>query len=195
MGSESEAIKENLVLEHYLRSQFPDIRSIMVCLYREIYAEELSRPFFSLEEFEERLNHHTSVPGWECVLGTVNGEPIGYVYGYPLRGSGDWRGLLTSVDPKLIEETGNRTFGLCEIMVRKPWRKTGAAFAIHEELIKHRPEDRVNLLVEKSHPRVRALYERWDYAWFGEMQPSPEGPVYDSMMRPLRTSNQDRLGR
>lgn len=186
MGLEPEPATANLALDHYLRSELPDIRTILLDLYKEIYAADLSRPFFSIKQFEERLNGHTSVPGWECVLGRINDEPVGYAYGFPFRKGGGWSGLLTPVAPDLIEETGNRTFGLCEIMVREPWRKKGVAFAIHEELMRQRPEERVNLLVEKTHPRVRALYERWGYTWIAERQPFSDGPVYDAMIRPLR---------
>jgi GNAT superfamily N-acetyltransferase len=146
----------------------------------------LSHPFFSMRQFEQRLNGHTSVAGWECVLGSIDDEPVGYAYGFPLpKGDRGWSGLRTPVDPALIEETGTRTFALCEIMVREQWRKKGVAFAIHEELVRHRPEERVNLLVEKTHPRVRALYERWGYTWIAEQQSFSDGPIYDAMIRSL----------
>jgi hypothetical protein len=69
---------------------------------------------------------------------------------------------------------------------REPWRKTGIARTIHDELLNHRGEERAALLVERAHPRVRALYEHWGYQWFGEILPFPDAPLYDAMIKPLR---------
>lgn len=175
----------DLTLDHYLRGQFHEIRATLLDLYREIYVAQLSEPFFTEEKFAERLKGHASAPGWECVVGSVDGIAIGYAYGFPFRKGGGWSGLRTPVDPALTEETGNRTFALCEIMVREHWRKTGAAYTIHEELLRQRTEKRTQLLVEQAHPRLRALYERWGYHWVAERQPFSEGPVYDSLVRVL----------
>ncbi|MEV5309148.1 hypothetical protein [Streptomyces sp. NPDC052610] len=79
-------------------------------------------------------------------------------------------------------ETGTRTFALSELMVVEKIRGTGAAKLIHDELLRGRPEDRVTLLVERDHPRVRALYEAWGYEWFGEVLPFSDAPLYDAMM-------------
>ncbi|WP_411292905.1 GNAT family N-acetyltransferase [Streptomyces sp. CBMA123] len=81
--------------------------------------------------------------------------------------------------------TDTRTFALCEVMVRKRWRGTGVARTLHEELLSHRIEDRSHLLVEEDHPKVRVLYERWGYTRMGTMQPYPDSPRYDSMLRPI----------
>lgn len=186
MASKPDPATVDLRFDHYLRSQLHDVWPTLVELYREIYAAELAQPFFSVERFEERLRSHSSVPGWECVVGRVDDVAVGYAYGFPFRRGGGWSGLRTPVDPALTEETGNRTFALCEIMVREPWRKTGVAYAIHEELMGQRTEERAQLLVEPTHPRVRALYERWGYTWVAKRQPFADSPVYDTMIRPLR---------
>lgn len=64
-------------------------------------------------------------------------------------------------------------------------RGTGAARRIHDELPRGRPEERVTLLVERDHPRVRALYESWGYEWFGEVLPFPDAPWHDAMVSEL----------
>lgn len=176
-----------LAVSYHERDHLDQIRQTLLDVYAEIYAREIrTDPFFSLERFEERLHGHSSVTGWGCVLGEVDGQVVGYAYGYPLqRGSSWWRSLRTPVDEALTQETGDRTFGLCEIMVREPWRKTGIARTIHDELTSQRHEQRAALLVERAHPRVRALYERWGYSWFGEVLPFPDAPLYDAMVLPL----------
>jgi GNAT superfamily N-acetyltransferase len=177
----------NLVTRHYDRRQFSAIRPILVEIYIESYARELTNDFFSQRSFERRLDGHVTMPGWECVIGDLYDRPVGYAYGYSApRGGSSWRGLRTKVADAVIEETGNRTFDLCELMVIPRWRKTGIARAIHDELVAHRQEERASLLVDRQHSRVRALYERWGYRWVGELVPTADAPVFDAMVLPLR---------
>jgi GNAT superfamily N-acetyltransferase len=75
---------------------------------------------------------------------------------------------------------------LFEIMVRDPWRGTGLAHRIHEELLAGRDEERATLLVEPEHPNVKALYEEWGYQHIGDQQPFPDAPLYATMVRQLR---------
>ncbi|MFF9147494.1 acetyltransferase [Streptomyces sp. NPDC014861] len=72
---------------------------------------------------------------------------------------------------------------LFELMVRKPWRKTGTAHRIHEELLSVREEERMTLLVEPTHAKVKALYE--GYVNIGDQKPFPDPPVYTTAVRPL----------
>lgn len=178
-----------LVLSHYDVGRIQDIWPTLVGVYTEVYAREITEdPFFSVERFEERLRGHAAAPNWEAVVGYAHGQPVGYAYGYALRPGAWWSALRTPVEDSLTLETGSRTFGLAEIMVKQSWRKTGTAEAIHSELLGHRSEERAALLVERAHPRVRALYERWGYHWFGEILPFPDAPLYDAMIKPLRSA-------
>ncbi|WKX09481.1 GNAT family N-acetyltransferase [Streptomyces sp. NL15-2K] len=67
-------------------------------------------------------------------------------------------------------------------MVVEKVRGTGIARQIHDELLRDRTEERVTLLVDRVHPKVRALYESWGYEWFGEVLPFPEVPLYDALI-------------
>jgi len=181
-------VPADLTLTHYRRDKLEEIRPTLIGIYAEVYAKEIiNDPFLSAERFAERLQGHTAAPNWEAVAGEVDGQVAGYAYGYTLRaGKSWWTALRTPVDDSLTEETGHRTFGLAEIMVKEPWRKTGTAQAIHDELLAARPEERAALLVDPDHPRVRALYERWGYEWFGKVRPFPDAPFYDAMIKSLR---------
>jgi GNAT superfamily N-acetyltransferase len=83
------------------------------------------------------------------------------------------------------EETGSRTLALFEIMVRAPWRGTGVAQRIHEELLAGRQEKRVTLLVDPRNASVKRLYESWHYQHIGDQQPFPDSPLYATMVRQL----------
>ncbi|MCL7381277.1 GNAT family N-acetyltransferase [Streptomyces sp. 35G-GA-8] len=177
-----------VTLRHYGPNELDDgVRTTLAEVYAEVYADRLSDPFFSVERFQERLDGHVSRPGWEVVVGYDGGEAIGYAYGSALpEGSRWWAGMLSPLPKEDIDETGGRrTLALFELMVRQPWRKTGNAHHIHEALLANRPEERVTLLVEPSHPKVQALYEQWGYKYIGDQQPFPDAPVYATMLRPL----------
>jgi len=115
------------------------------------------------------------------------GEAVGYAYGAPLpENAAWWRGVVEPLSGEETQEDGQRTPALFEIMVRGSWRGTGLAHRIHEELLAGRDEERVTLLVEPEHPKVKALYEEWGYRHIGDQQPFPDAPLYGSMVRLLR---------
>jgi len=173
-------------LRRYGVEQLDDIRQTLTDVYAEVYADRLSDPFFSIERFEQRLDGHVSRSGWEVVVGWVVDTPVGYAYGSPLTGPRWWAGMLTPLPEQETAENGKRTLALFELMVRAPWRKTGTAHRIHEELLAQRPEERVTLLVEPAHPKVKTLYENWGYENVGDQRPFPDSPLYTTMVRQLR---------
>ncbi len=72
--------------------------------------------------------------------------------------------------------------------MRVPWRGTGTARRIHDELLAHRPEKQVSLLVNprSGDGKVKALYERWGYREISVQRPSADGPVLTAMLRAVR---------
>lgn len=169
------------------RAHLDDVRDLLVALYAEVYADRIDHPFWTIDQFNHRLDSQTTAPNWEAVIGHHDQQPIGYIYGATAGPDGKWwNGVHIDVDdPDLTTETGARTLTVFELMARTPWRGTGAAHAIHEELIRPRAEERVTLAVERDHPRVRAMYERWGYTYVGWDKPTPDAPTLDIMMRDL----------
>jgi GNAT superfamily N-acetyltransferase len=178
----------DLTFRTFIHSDVGGIRQTLLAVYAEVYRERLDEPFFTLAEFDDRLSGYAAAPGWECVVGFDNDNPVGYAFGYTLQpGARWWSGLSVDVDPSITYETGERTFALNELMVREPWRGTGAARRIHDELVSHRREERVTLLVEATHPRVRRIYEAWGYVFLAQIRPDlPDAPVLEAMLLPLR---------
>ncbi|WP_329017856.1 GNAT family N-acetyltransferase [Streptomyces sp. NBC_00690] len=175
-----------LTLRRFGLQDVDTVRDTLVDTYAEVYADRLAEPFLSLHRFQERLQGHISRPGWTAVVGYDGDQAIGYAYAAPLPESPRWWVGLTDPATGLdTTETGSRTLALFELMVRTPWRKTGTAQAIHEDLLTGRPEERVTLMVEPHKPGVRRLYERWGYARVGSVQPFPDSPTYHVMLREL----------
>ncbi|MFI6011414.1 GNAT family N-acetyltransferase [Streptomyces sp. NPDC051243] len=174
---------EGLRLERRDAAGLGDIRQQLLDVYAEIYADRLSEDFHSVERFDERLGWNTEVPGFAAVVGYVDDTPVGYAYGCTLQPTTRWwNGLRTPVPNGDATETGTRTFALSELMVIEKMRGAGVARQIHDELLRDRPEERVTLLVERNHPKVRVLYEAWGYEWFGEVVPFPDAPLYDALI-------------
>ncbi|MEV0982027.1 GNAT family N-acetyltransferase [Streptomyces sp. NPDC049915] len=177
---------DGLRLERRDAESLNDIRPQLLRVYAEIYADRLQEEFHHVERFDERLGWNTEVPGFGAVCGYLDGRPIGYAYGCTLQPDTRWwTGLRTPVAANVITETGSRTFALSELMVVQEVRGTGAARKIHDALLSDRSEERVTLLVEREHPRVRRLYESWGYEWRGEVLPFPDAPLYDALVLQL----------
>ncbi|MGP3977490.1 GNAT family N-acetyltransferase [Streptomyces sp. 8N114] len=163
-----------------------EIRPQLLAVYSEVYADRLSEEFHSVARFDERLGWNAEVPGFAAAVGYQRDQPVGYAFGCVLQpGTNWWSGLRTPVPDGATAETGTRTFALSELMVVESLRGSGAAKQIHDALLDGRAEERVTLLVEHDHPRVRARYEEWGYRRLGEVVPFPDAPVYDAMLLTL----------
>lgn len=175
-----------LTVRRYGAGQLEEVRPELLRVYAEVYADRLHEEFHSVERFAERLGWSAEVPGFAVAVGHRDGAAVGYAFGCVLQpGTNWWKGLRGPVPGSEVTETGTRTFALSELMVVEAARGTGAAREIHDALLARRGEERVTLLVEREHPRVRARYEGWGYRWFGEIVPFTDAPVYDAMVLPL----------
>ena len=176
----------SLELRHHTDIEL--VRQAIVDIHVEVRQRDLglTGPFYSAERFNERLMRHRSAPGWEAVIAYDGTEPAGFAYASPLGPSTRWwSSMTTSLPDGYTIETGTRTLAMNEIVVRRPWRGTGVAQRIHEQLLADRGEERVTLLVnpKAGDGKVQAVYERWGYEKIGEQQPFADSPVFAAMMR------------
>jgi hypothetical protein len=172
----------------YLRhaTVLDDVWSVLIDVYAEVRADRLHEPHYSVERYGERLARHGSEPGWEAVIGFEGDEALGYAYVNTLTPDDRWwRRMTTSLPEGCAERT---TVALKEIMVRVPWRGTGIARRIHDELLSGRAEEQVSLLVNPlaGDGKVKGLYESWGYREISAQQPAADGPVLAAMLRAIR---------
>lgn len=170
---------------------FRDIEPVwdtLIDVYAEVRADRLHDPHYSVERYGERLARHASEAGWEAVVGYDGEEAVGYAYGNTVEQDDRYWKRITSPLPGSL--TMISTLALKEIMVRVPWRKTGASLGIHDALLAGRAEPQVTLMVNPlaGDGKVHRLYETWGYRDLGESRPSPDSPVLTAMVRARRGS-------
>ncbi|MFH8492151.1 GNAT family N-acetyltransferase [Streptomyces longisporoflavus] len=171
-----------------MHDEAADLRPLLLEVYAEIYeAAARTDPFATVDRFAGGLDGWSRRPGWTCTVGYAGDQVAGYAYGAPLAADARWwRGLLTDVPREVTEENGSRTYALSELMVRAPWRKTGLSRRLHDTLLARRTEERATLLVDRQHPKVRALYESWGWKTLGDLRPHiPRAPLFHAMLLTL----------
>jgi GNAT superfamily N-acetyltransferase len=168
-------------LRRFGHEDLPNIRQTLLDVHAEAYADEMD------DEFNQRfpwfVDHWGSHPGFACVIGFEDEEPVGFAYGAPATPGREWWREHLSESP-----ADDSTFSVSELMVRPRWRKTGTAERLHTALIESRPEALAVLLVDPDHPKVQALYETWGYRRVGNRQPFPDSPNFTVMLRDLRVA-------
>ncbi|MGH3929084.1 MAG: GNAT family N-acetyltransferase, partial [Pseudonocardiaceae bacterium] len=111
-------------------------------------------------------------------------EPIGFGFGHQLSvQTGWWDRALTPLPDGITTEYPGRTFAIIEMAVRRRYRRRGVARRLHAELTTGLPEERITLLVRPDAPAPQHAYRSWGYRSVGRIQPFPEGPVYDAMIK------------
>ncbi|MER7166184.1 GNAT family N-acetyltransferase [Micromonospora sp. NPDC000207] len=125
--------------------------------------------------------------GWDLVTATVDGELVGYIYGFPLpAGTGWWTGIHEPVPVGFTDEDGKRTFAISELMVAPDRRRRGIAKTLHDELLRGRREERATLLADPDNAPAQAAYRSWGWRTVTSLRPGwDHAPTFDVLMIPL----------
>jgi ribosomal protein S18 acetylase RimI-like enzyme len=164
------------------------MREEVLAVYRQVYADQLDDPFRTPERFWERLDAYASREGFGMAAGRVGGELVGFALGYALPARSRWWEHLRGEHESGVDftrEDGRRTFAFNELMTAPAWRGRGFAHALHDELLADRPEQRATLLVRPDNEPARSAYLRWGWRVVGTIQPFPDSPVFDALLRDL----------
>ncbi|WP_455357160.1 GNAT family N-acetyltransferase [Streptomyces sp. SYSU K217416] len=172
---------ENVELRHYTDTD--GVWQTLLDVYADVRAPLLHLPHYAVDAYAERLARHAAEHGFEAVIGYDGEEAVGYAYCNKVDPGNRW---WKRMDPPLPDRiTAGPAVALKENMVRGPWRGTGTARRIHDELLAHRPEERVSLLVNPAagDGKVLRLYETWGYEAISSQTPSPGSPPLTAMIR------------
>jgi ribosomal protein S18 acetylase RimI-like enzyme len=175
----------DLVLRRRNAADVPGLRTEILDVHADAHGERLHQPFYTVERYAERLDRYVEDPTFALVTGQIAGLLVGFAFGGTLSAETRWwQGLRDVDDPDVARETGRRTFAFREIQVRQAFRRRGYAHQLHDELLRGRTEERATLLVRPDNP-ARDLYLRWGWRIVGKLQPYPDSPVFDAMVREL----------
>lgn len=175
-----------LTIEKRGSTALRELRTIILEACREVYAEHLEDPFFSLPQYWQRLETYSRRPGFTLVVGWIGNELVGYALGYTLPAESKWwSGIQGKVEASLLVEDGKRTFALTELAVRPQWRRRGYARALHGTLLRGRAETRATLLVLSDNTPARAAYQSWGWRKIGKLRPFEDAPLFDAMLLDL----------
>ncbi|MFH8573052.1 GNAT family N-acetyltransferase [Streptomyces sp. NPDC017993] len=155
-------------------------------VYADVRAPLLHLPHYAVDAYAERLARHAAEPGFEVVIAYAADQAVGYAYCNTVDPGNRW---WKRMDPPLPDHlTTKPAAALKEIMVRTPWRGTGTARRIHDELLAQRREHYVSLLVNPTagEGKVQRLYETWGYQTLSSQTPSPGSPPLAAMLRAIR---------
>ncbi|MFI9641377.1 GNAT family N-acetyltransferase [Micromonospora sp. NPDC051925] len=129
--------------------------------------------------FRDRATGALNARNYELVTASVDGQLVGFVFGYSLRPEREWfAGLSPQPEPGFTDERdGQRTVVLAEIEIRKVWQGRGVGHALHDEFLRGRREERATLTANPIATSTHALYEGWGWQRVGRI-PGRPGAYY-----------------
>lgn len=159
---------------------------------KEVYAAAFFLPPLNygpanLERMADAWAGRLTAPGFRLVIAEHAGEPIGCIYGPQLSATTKWwDGAIDQLSDEVTREHTGRTLAVIDMMVRPEWRRRGVAKALHSHLLVDRTEERVTLLINPVNTPAAAAYAKWGYQMVGRIQPFPDSPKFEAMVKPLR---------
>ena len=157
-------------------------------LYSEVYAEppyEWGDDHAAL--FADRFEVQRRQEGFTLVEARDGHELTGFGFGVTLQPSTPWwHNLTTPLPSEITTERDGRTFALVELLVRAPWRRQHLAQAMHDLLLKDRPEERATLTVLPAAAPAQAAYRQWGWRKVAQKRnPLPGSPLFDVLVKQL----------
>lgn len=188
MSSSSQVGVDQLTVTVYGTDTSLKQRSTVHDLYAEIYAEPpYNEGSAEAEDFASGWHRTIDQRNFRLVIARRTDKPIGFAFGVQLRTRTKWwKGALTSLPEDITAEYPGRTFAIIELAVRRPYRRQGLGRTLHTHLIAGLSEERITLLVRPEAPAAQHAYLSWGYQTVGQIQPFPDAPIYNAMIKRLR---------
>jgi len=156
-------------------------------LYATIYAEPpYCEGAADVEDFASSWAGRLSQPSFRLVVAKHDDEPVGFAFGHQL-GSRTrwWDGAREGIRAEVTVERPGRTFAMIELAVSRSHRCRGVGRELHAHVLAGLGEERVTLLVRPDVPAAQCAYRAWGYQCVGSIQPFPDAPVYDAMIKQI----------
>jgi len=124
-----------------------------------------SQPWWENDpRFADRFRVQRRQPGFVLAEARHGGYLVGCAAGFPLRPSTSWwRHLTTPLPEDVTAEHPGRTFALAGLLVRAPWRRQGIGAALHDLVLRNRPEERATLTLLPAAVPAQAAFRTWGW--------------------------------
>jgi GNAT superfamily N-acetyltransferase len=142
---------------------------------------------YDASPFAEQFRVARRQPGFVLAEARHGGYLVGYAFGMPLRPSTSWwRQLTTPLPDEVTAEHPGRTFALVELLVRASWRRQGIAGALHDLILRNRPEERATLTVPPAAAPAQSALRSWGWRKVARtLDDGPGSPVSDVLVATL----------
>ena len=156
-------------------------------LHAEVYADPPYLEEGDPAEFAGRFRVQRRQPGFALAEARHGGYLVGYAFGMPLRPSTSWwRHLTTPLPDEITAEHPGRTFALAELVVRASWRRQGIGQALHDLILRDRPEERATLTVPPTAAAAQQALRKWGWLKVARTRGERAGePVSDVLVTTL----------
>jgi len=175
---------DDLTLTHHTSTEVAQLMDVLCDAYADAYGAvpgEDTREKSSA--FRDRANGALLADNYLLVTARVDGQLVGFAFGYSLRPErGWWEGLQPEPPEGFTVETGSRTVVLAEIEVRRAWQGQGIGRRLHDAFLSQRAEERATLASNPKATDTHVLYERWGWQKMGVV-PGKPGAYYREYVR------------
>lgn len=170
---------DNLQLRHSDAEQTLALRDQVVPVYASSHADQMHDPWFAPEKFWERLvDIYAKTRDFDLVTAWLDGKVVGYAFGSP-RDSEDLWPAIHEVFPNL--EPYGPVYIFREFAVSPEMHRRHIGTAVHDELLRGRPEQVAHLLVRPDNEPAQAAYAQWGWKSIGKVQPFEDSPTFDAL--------------
>lgn len=154
---------------------------VVVDLYQAAFEKPPSEMEQGVGWLTQAWPRRTSTSGFRLVIASLNGAPVGAIYGHQIGES--WWESAVGIPAGLTKEWPGRTVAFIDMMVHPDWQRHGVARRMHALQLADRAEERATLLVNPANTKARAAYVKWGYEQVGTIEPVAfPGKSYDAML-------------
>lgn len=173
--------------EYYDADGTLKLKEPLTALYLRSHLDQQHNPWYSPEQFWDRLVK-LYAPGRDfgLVVAWRDGAMVGYAFGSPSDKAHDIWEMAHNALPDLdLQSTPEPIYVFREFAVDPAYQGQGYGRLLHDALMRTRRERLAYLLVRPDNTSAKSAYLSWGWQKVGQVQPFPDAPVMDAMVRGL----------
>jgi GNAT superfamily N-acetyltransferase len=169
VGVEGQRHVAEVFLRHLSRWQAEQQQEALADEFVETFRRAHGDDFADRQAFLKAFNRAFSRAGFDMVVASSVGKTVGHAYGYHIDRAGEWWRGLSGDAPWDIEEltVSGQVFALAELTVRPPFRRTGVAGRLLEQLLARTDAALVVTRVDPANTGAVAALRGWGWVRLG----------------------------